>query len=173
VRDHVVIAVDGRFVVLRDSRPDDRDLLLALYASTRAAELEMVPWPDDVKAAFIAQQFSAQDIDYRQRHPDGSFLVVELVDDTPSTATPIGRLYTAWVTPADLRILDVVLAAEWRGRGVGSALVAHVCAQADAAGAITSLHVEPGNPAVSLYRRFGFVDVARTDFHVLMERPVS
>jgi hypothetical protein len=33
--------------------------------------------------------------------------------------------------------------------------------------------VEHGNPAAELYRRLGFVDVQRGDFHVLMERPVS
>jgi hypothetical protein len=46
-------------IALRPIRPDDRPLLLALYASTREAELALVDWDAAQKAAFVEMQFDA------------------------------------------------------------------------------------------------------------------
>jgi ribosomal protein S18 acetylase RimI-like enzyme len=167
----VVLLADGRRIVLRDVVREDHDLLLALYASTRVVELDAVPWPDETKAAFIAQQFHAQDTDYRARHPDGSFQVIEVAQGR--VAEVGGRVITSWLAPTHLRLVDIIVAVEWRSVGIGTAVLTHLCHRADNARAVVSLHVEHGNPAAELYRRLGFVDVQRGDFHVLMERPVS
>ena len=47
-------------ITLRLARPEDRDFLFSVYASTRADEMAMVPWGDAQKAGFLAQQFGAQ-----------------------------------------------------------------------------------------------------------------
>ena len=54
-------------ITLRDVTPADDALLRQVYASTRALELEMVPWNDDQKAAFLKSQFEAQDSYYRSQ----------------------------------------------------------------------------------------------------------
>ena len=59
-------------------------------------------------------QFDAQDTEYRRANPDGSFDVIE-VDGRPA-----GRLYVDR-RPGDLRIVDIALLPEFRGRGIGEA----------------------------------------------------
>ena len=136
-------------LTLRPARPEDEPFLRALYATTRAAELTLVPWPEEQKQAFVAMQFAAQDRHYRARHPTARFDVVE------AEGAPIGRLYVDR-SPHEIRVLDVTLAPPWRGAGIGRALLAALLAEARAAGCAVRLHVEPANPARRLYERLGF-----------------
>ena len=71
---------------------------------------------------------------------------------------------------ADVPEVSVGVLPELRGRGVGSALLRALSAAADADGAGLSLSVERDNPAVRLYRRLGFVEVAGDDGAVTMLR---
>ena len=69
---------------------------------------------------------------------------------------PVGELglHLARYGVADL---GMVVAAGWRGRGVGTALLAEAVDRAGKAGAHKlSLQVWPHNTAVALYERFGF-----------------
>ena len=56
----------------------------------------------------------------------------------------------------ELRIVDISLAPEARGEGVGTALLRDVLARAAADGRFAGIHVERNNPARSLYARLGF-----------------
>ena len=67
--------------------PDDEAFLLEVYASTRAAEMALVPWSDEQRTAFVRMQFQAQDSHYRQRYPDADFKLI-LVDNNP-----VGRIF--------------------------------------------------------------------------------
>jgi ribosomal protein S18 acetylase RimI-like enzyme len=151
-------------VTLRPAVDSDRDFLGKVYASTREEELAAVPWSAEQKGAFLAQQFDAQDRDYRQRHPAGRFLVVE-VDGQAA-----GRLYLACL-PGELRILDIALLAPFRDAGTGSALLAGVLAEADGEGRAVTLHVERWNRARHLYERLGFAVTGESDVYLLLERP--
>ena len=148
---------------LRPSTPDDREFLLRVYASTRTEELAVVPWDDAQKDASLRMQAEAQDADYRARRPGAQYLVV-VVDGADA-----GRLYRADL-PGELRLMDIALLPEWRGRGIGSALLADLLAEADRRGMSVTLHVEHWNPAVRLYERLGFTVAGQTDVYALMER---
>ncbi len=87
--------------------------------------------------------------------------------------TAVGRLFLARLDGDELRLLDIALLPEWRGRGIGGSLLRQVCADADREGLLLSLHVTPHNPALRLYERLGFGCVAQTDAHVRMERAPS
>jgi ribosomal protein S18 acetylase RimI-like enzyme len=155
-------------ISLRPATEADRALLLEVYAATRAEELAAVPWSAEEKRAFLQQQFDAQDKDYRARRQDAQFLVIE-VDGAPA-----GRLYRSFLdeSPArELRIIDIALLPEFRGRGIGSSLLADLMAEADAAGLILSLHVEKWNPARRLYDRLGFEVTGENDVYLRLERP--
>jgi ribosomal protein S18 acetylase RimI-like enzyme len=136
-------------VTLRPATDADRDHLLAVYASTREEELDQVTWPPGAREAFLAQQFTAQDHEYRRHNPDGSFDVVE-VDGVPA-----GRLYVDR-RPGDLRIVDVALLPAYRGHGIGAGLVRGLQEAAGEEGRIVSIHVEISNRAAALYERLGF-----------------
>jgi ribosomal protein S18 acetylase RimI-like enzyme len=59
---------------------------------------------------------------------------------------------------------------EFRGRGIGTALVTQLFAEADASGRSVSIHVESNNPARRLYVRLGFQGVGEHGVYKLMER---
>ena len=146
---------------LRPATPQDREFLLAVYGSVRAAELDRVQWPEGAKEAFVAQQFDAQDRYYREYYANASFDVIE-VDGRPA-----GRLYVdRW--PAEIRIVDIAMAPEFRGRGVGTELLRELIAEAERSGRPLTIHVEQGNPARRLYERLGFVPVAERGHNTLM-----
>ena len=151
-------------VSLRAARPEDEDFLRRVYGSTRTEELAVTGWDEATKDAFIAHQFDAQDKHYRTNYEGASYHVV-LVDGEPA-----GRLYVArW--PEEVRVMDVALLPEYRGRGVGSTLLAEVIEEAESAGKAVSVHVERANPALSLYRRFGFEEAGEHGVYLLMKRP--
>ncbi len=139
----------GSGVVLRPVRDDDRTFLLEVFASTRSRELAALPLEAQGKAAFLRAQFAAQDRSYRQRHPGATFDVV-LVDGRPA-----GRLYLHR-RAGEINVLDISLLPEYRGRGVGSALLLSVLAEAEQGRLPVLLQVERSNPAQRLYDRLGF-----------------
>jgi len=154
-------------VTLRPVRPEDREHLLAVYASTRAEELAPVPWTEEQKSAFMKMQFDAQDAHYREHYEGATYEVIE-VDRRPA-----GRLYVH-PRPGEIRLIDIALLPAFRGRGVGTELIQRLFREAARDGIPVTIHVELFNPARRLYERLGFVPVEEHGVHLLMERrPVA
>lgn len=139
----------GAGIALRPISDSDLQFLTALYASTREEELRPVPWPDAVKASFLASQFALQYDHYVKHYPSARYQIVEHEGER------IGRLYWARLG-SDLRIMDIAILPAWRGRGIGSQLLRALFRLADAEGRSVSIHVEHNNPALALYQRLGF-----------------
>lgn len=134
---------------LRAVTDGDRDFLAAVYASTRAEELEATGWTDAEKAGFCRMQFDAQDTHYRQHYPGARFEVIE------SAGVAAGRLYVdRW--PREIRIMDITLLPAHRGKGIGTRLLEKLQEEAAASNKLLSIHVERMNPALKLYERLGF-----------------
>jgi ribosomal protein S18 acetylase RimI-like enzyme len=150
-------------VTLRPAVGEDRDLLRAVYASTRAEELAVTGWPDETKAAFLDQQFDAQDTHYRAHFPDASYDVI-LVGGEPA-----GRLYVDR-REDEIRLVEIALLPAFRGRGAGGELLRALIAEADAAGLPLSIHVEHTNRALSLYERHGFERIDDHGIYLLLRR---
>ena len=133
-----------------------------VYAGTRADELARIPWSPEQTAAFVAQQFAAQTAHYVQ-HYTGMSADVILVDDVPA-----GRLLVArW--PEEIRIVDISILPELRGRGAGSVLLRGLLDEARATGKRLSIHVERENRALGLYGRLGFRRVGEHGVYLRME----
>jgi ribosomal protein S18 acetylase RimI-like enzyme len=149
-------------VTLRPVQDGDKPFLLRVYAGTRAEELAPVPWTPEQKAAFVAQQFVAQTSHYAQ-HYRGMSADVILLDGVPA-----GRLLVArW--PEEIRIVDISILPEHRGRGAGSTLLRRLLDEATVAGKRLSIHVERENRALSLYERLGFRRVGEHGLRLRME----
>jgi RimJ/RimL family protein N-acetyltransferase len=146
-------------VRLRPVTDADRPFLLELYAGVRAPELALVPWDEATKRAFVAQQFAAQDAHYRAHYPGATLDVIEV------GGAPAGRLYVHR-GEHDVRIMDIALAPEHRGRGIGTALLRSLIAEAGAR--TLSIHVEAGNPSRRLYERLGFRPAGEHGVYVLL-----
>ena len=145
-------------ISFRSIEARDRAFLESLYASTRRDELAPVPWTDDVKRAFLAQQFGLQDAHYRANYPGADLLVIERGGEA------IGRVYV-YRSSGEIRLMDIALVEAERGGGLGTALVEELMAEARATGASITLHVEPDNPAQRLYRRLGFTLIEERGVH--------
>jgi ribosomal protein S18 acetylase RimI-like enzyme len=159
------MAIPG--VSLRPARPEDEQFLLRVYASTRIEELAQVPWTEAERDAFLRMQFTAQHHYYLQHYASGEFLVI-LVGGEP--AGPHKQYRGA----AELRIVDISLLPEFRGKGIGRALLADILEEGDRAGLPVRIHVERNNPALRLYRELGFRAVGEVGVYDFMERlPVS
>ncbi|MBO9738553.1 GNAT family N-acetyltransferase [Xanthomonas axonopodis pv. begoniae] len=155
-------ALHARGIGLRAARDADLPWLRDLYASTREAELAAVPWPEVTKRLFLDQQFALQHAHYLAHFADADFLIVE------TAQAPLGRLYLQRATAPHV-LVDISLLPTWRGRGLGTALVAHAQASAAAMECALSLHVLHANPAAQrLYARLGFSAGQSTQTHLQM-----
>jgi ribosomal protein S18 acetylase RimI-like enzyme len=150
-------------VALRPAREDDHELLARVYASTRIEELAAVPWSDEQRQAFLTQQFQAQSIDYAANFADASFDVV-LVDGEPG-----GRMIVAR-RAGELKLIDIALLPEHRGRGIGTRLIRPLLEEADERGVKVTIYVERASRALGLYGRLGFEPVQDTGVYLRMER---
>lgn len=123
-----------------------------------------MPWDDGQKEAFLRMQFDAQDRWYREHYAGASFDVVE-VDGEPA-----GRLYVHR-SRSEVRIVDIALLPEHRGKGVGTELLRQVIDEADAKGQRVTIHVEHFNPAATLYARLGFTVAEDKGVYLFLVRP--
>lgn len=156
----------GGQVTLRPIVPADEPLLRAIYASTRADEMALLPWQDTEKEAFLAQQFEAQHSFYQQEFKAARFDVIE------RDGKAIGRLYVDR-RAEEIRIIDIALLPEARGAGIGGAIMRELLDEARDVGKAVTIHVERNNPALGLYRRLGFTDVEDQGVYLLMRWSAS
>lgn len=148
--------------VLRPETDDDLPFLRALYGSTREDELKPLDWSPEQKQAFLAGQFDAQRRHYRNYFPDCNFDILE------HDGVAAGRLYLD-VRKRRLHIIDIALMPEWRGKGFGTAMLEALQAEGRRDGRTVGIMVEKFNPAMRLYRRLGFTDVADHGVYLEME----
>jgi ribosomal protein S18 acetylase RimI-like enzyme len=149
-------------ITLRPVRPEDREFLLSVYASTRAKELAPVPWSEQEKAAFLRMQFDAQTAYWDEQYPDAERSIVE------TDGVAAGRFYVQR-SPKEIRLVDIALLPGFRRRGVGTALLERLFAEGRERSLPVTIHVEIFNPARTLYERLGFAPKGERGMYVLME----
>ena len=149
-------------ISLRPITPADDSFLARVYTSSRAEELAVTGWPDELKADFCRRQFDAQSAYYASNYPGAAFQIIE------RDGWPIGRLYIdRW--EKEIRIVDITLLPEARGSGIGSKLLGDLQKEARAAGKSLTIHVERFNRALTLYQRLGFRELQDKGVYLLME----
>jgi ribosomal protein S18 acetylase RimI-like enzyme len=139
-------------VQCRTERPDDEAFLFEVYASTRNTELGLTGWNAETKAAFLRMQFQAMRQGYAAQYPKGDFLVVLRGDNR------IGRMVIDR-NSEEIRLIDIALLPEERGRGIGTRLVRELQKEASCAGRGLRLQAVKNSGPAQWYRRLGFVVV--------------
>ena len=141
----------------------DMGFLYQVYASTREEELAVTGWSAVQKEAFLMMQFNAQHSYYQEHYPRAAFLVIL------REGQPIGRLYLdGWAD--ELRIIDIALLPKYRGQGTGTTILEAILAEGQRLGLPVNIHVERVNPALRLYTRLGFRQIADQGVYYLMEK---
>ncbi len=147
---------------LRPETEADLPFLLQLYVSTRWDEFaQLTDWSEAQKIGFLESQFAAQRDHYLTHYGNSSFDVIE------QKGVPAGRFYVDR-QQRTLLIVDIALLPQWRGCGVGTALIEALFAEARGVGKEVSISVEKFNPAQRLYRRLGFREYAEDDVYWFM-----
>ena len=149
-------------ITLRPVSADDYDFLVALYGSTRAEEMAMVPWTTEQQETFIRLQFAAQQDHYAEKYPTASHDII-VCDDRP-----VGRLYVARLDQ-EIRIIDITLLPAERNAGIGSHLLRQLLDEANGSGKITRIYVEEFNPSLRLFERLGFSPSEQHGIHLLLQ----
>lgn len=147
---------------LRPVAPPDEGFLLRLYAMTRADELARTGWDAAQRDVFIRSQYQARRADYALRYPgaEHSLITVNSRD---------AGVWMVWRTPAEILLVNIELLPEHRGRGIGSALIRGLIAEAKAIRVPLTLSVREENRAASrLYQRLGFSIDARAHGYLMM-----
>ena len=151
-----------RSIGLRPIQAGDEAFLYQVYSSTRQEELAPVPWTEARKEAFLRMQFNAQHRYYQEHYSDAAFQVI-LLDGEPA-----GRLYVAR-RPEEILIVDIALLPEHRNAGIGTSLLTELLAEGEKAGKPVRIHVERFNPALRLYERLDFRQIADRGVYFLLE----
>lgn len=148
-------------VALRPAGPEDEPFLFRVYASGREEELSATGWDEAQKLAFLEMQFRAQSTSYRANlRAWYDVIAVEGLD--------AGRILVDR-SESVISLADIGLLPEYRGQGIGGALIRAVLDEAAQARLPVRLHVEPFNPALRLYQRLGFQPIGEHGFYIHME----
>lgn len=139
------------------------DFIKHLYATSRADEMSHSGWPPLQIEAFLKMQFHAQHIYYQEHFAGSDFLIVEV------EGQPVGRIYT-WFGKTCVTLIDIALLPEFQKHGIGSGLLEDLLRRADESELPIELSVEPYNPALKLYERFGFRVINQTGVYLRMRR---
>jgi len=134
----------------------DSDYTFAFEAKQRALGPHISArwgWQSDVQARF-----------HRQRWAERPWCIIELDGRSIGTVS-VER------TATEMRFGEFYLLPEHQGRGIGSAVLQGVLAEADASALTVNLEYLKWNPVGSLYKRHGFVVTKENDSHYFLSRP--
>lgn len=142
----------------------DEAFLRRLIFDTVGRELGADAWPEPVRGHLLGIQSDGRRQSHRVNYPDAASEVI--VAD--------GR-DAGWIVvmtmPHEVRLVEIMVVAEFRGQGIGSAAIGEVLASAQSAGTPVRLNVNVTNSgAIRLYERLGFRRIGGDEVQQLMER---
>jgi ribosomal protein S18 acetylase RimI-like enzyme len=149
-------------ITLRSATVTDEEFLLKIHASTRAAEMALVPWSEEQREAFLQMQFNAQHSHYLEQFPRADYKLI-LAD-----GEPVGRLYVDRDDMA-VKILDIAVLPDKRRAGIATFLLTEILAEAKESDIAVRIHVETFNPSLGLFERLGFNRIAEEGINFLLE----
>jgi ribosomal protein S18 acetylase RimI-like enzyme len=148
---------------LRPATVNDDDLLLHVYASTRQDEMASWGWSAVQQSSFIRMQYDARKRGYATTYPSAENSIISM-GDVPAGSIIIFR------GPSEIRLVDIALLPEFRGRGLGGEVIRMLISEAADAGCALRLSVLRSNRATHLYERLGFISRGGDEMYCEMER---
>ncbi|WP_053374484.1 GNAT family N-acetyltransferase [Paenibacillus sp. FJAT-27812] len=127
----------------------DEPVLFELFAQNRGEEVAAWGWGEAELQTFLAMQFRFQQQSYRMQFPVSHIQLIKVEDQT------VGMLRTA-ATESDRVLVDIILTASYRNKGIGTELILMLQEEARASGLPLKLTVLRDNLAKRLYKRLGF-----------------
>lgn len=141
---------------------EDGQFLSSVYASTRD-DLLMTGLPAEQLQMLVQMQQRAQEHYYLANYPTAEHYIVCFEGED------VGRLIVER-RDGELTLVDVALLPEFRGRGIGGAVMSDLIDEAVAEQRSFVLHVIKANRALNLYKRLGCEITDDLGMHYRMER---
>ncbi len=149
----------------RPFRPEDKEVLFAIYAGTRQEEIAVWGWSAPQQETFLRMQFGAQSNWYEAAYPEADHQII------CAGERPIGRILVQR-DAGSLLLVDIALLREFRGQGIGTRFLRELLEQAERSRVPVRLHVQKTNGgALRLYERLGFLKTGEDEIYWQMERP--
>ena len=134
---------------IRPARDSDRPFIESLYHTTRD-DLRLIDAESDFIESLIEQQQHAQTVGYGDQFPNAMYFIIEKQGER------VGRVVIDF-GHNEIRIVDIALIPEARGRGYGSGVLRALKHAAKSVCAPLVLSVHRQNPAARrLYEQEGF-----------------
>jgi ribosomal protein S18 acetylase RimI-like enzyme len=141
---------------------DDEPFIKRLIEEVVADELGARLWPDAVRAPLLDIQYRARRRGFRDAFPGATEEIVQRDGEAA------GWLVTARDAES-IRVVDIALLPQERGKGLGTACIRDLQAEAERAAAILRLSVVRMNAAARLYERLGFRVTGGDEIRYAME----
>lgn len=152
-------------VSLRPETSADDDFLRSVITATVAQELGADAWPEPMRTHLAGMQYTMRRQGVRARHPEGESRIIA------ADGVSIGWLFTAEL-PDVVWLVEIMVAPEARGKGVGAEAVRQVLEAAGEKTVRLKVNVTNGR-AVRLYERLGFRRSGGDEVQHLMEHPAA
>ena len=124
--------------------------------------MALLDWNGQEKQDFLQMQFNAQHSYYHDQFKQADFDIIE------QDRLAIGRLYVDR-REDEIRIIDIALLPEYRGKGIGGGIMRTLIDEATGANRSVTIHVEHNNPAMRLYQQLGFSHVSDEGVYFFMK----
>jgi len=136
-------------IKLRPAVDADRELLFAVYCSTRRAEVAAFGWDETQQDAFLEMQFTSRASAYKMQFPDAEHSVI-LFDEAPAGTLIVNR------TKHSISLTDIAVLPEYQKNGIGTYVVEQLKGEAARSDMPLVLRVDKTNAAVKrFYERLG------------------
>lgn len=136
---------------IRTARPGDEAFQFALFRARRAGMFELAGLPAPVIDNLLSLQYRARGESYRGSFPDARWSIVECAGE------PIGELVIDEDVDA-LHIVDITLAPDHQGRGIGPLLLRAYLDDGVSRGGVRAI-ADVGNAASrKMFARLGFLE---------------
>jgi ribosomal protein S18 acetylase RimI-like enzyme len=149
-------------ITLHPVTGEDREFLITVYQASREIELAMTPWDAEQKRAFAALQLEAQTVHYNELYPDARHDII-FYNDVPAGRLCVNRGQT------QIAILDITVLNEYRKKGIATALVKELLAEAAEAQKTVRIYVESFNPSQNLFKGLGFETASEEGVNLRLE----
>lgn len=149
-------------IALRDCGRDEDQLWKLIFFDSVRSHFDILNLPEEDLNRLLSGQYAAQTADYRSNYPKASNQIIVF------DGADAGRVI--WSTEnGDLHLIDIVVLTEYRGKGIGGAVLNWFFEKSRNGQMPVRFCVEKGNRAMRLYERLGFRTVEDLNSHFQME----
>jgi ribosomal protein S18 acetylase RimI-like enzyme len=150
-------------VSTRPETAKDEAFLKTLILDTIARQLHAELWPPEIRDSVLGLQYNIRRNGSLNSYAGAESRII-LADGAPAGWMVIAEL------PEELRLAEIMVSANARGQGVGSAAIRAAIADAQQLGKPCRLNVSVANPdAERLYERLGFRRIDAEEVNFTME----